>query len=130
MIGRIKKLIESLDIKDIDLESDFIELPLRHHRYELKRTTPFEWELITNDTNDTLTVRIIVDKQALGEDKDIEELVLSELKNNQAFKDFVDDIRSFEPHNKRVINLYKLSTWKEKDSSNLKTYTKVIRFGA
>lgn len=123
------KIVERLDTGDIDIESDFVGLALNHHRYELRKTTPFGWEIIPNDEKGTITIKIVVDKKALGEDKDIEQLVLSTLKDNEAFKEFVDDLKSLEPHNTRVLNLYKLSSWRVKETSHLVTYIKVIRFG-
>lgn len=129
MIDKIKVLLEKLNVNDIDLESDFVELPLRHHKYELNKTTPFTWSIDSDDKTESIKVKIVVDRQALAQEKDIDSLILDTLKYNEAFKDFVDSIKSFEPDNNRVRDLYKLSSWTKIEKRNTVTYTKTIRFG-
>lgn len=128
-IDSIKGLLEKLGVDDIDLESDFVELPLRHHRYELNKTTPFTWYIDSSDKTESINIKISVDKNAMAKDKDIDSMVLDTLKHNEAFKDFVDSIKSFEPDNKNIGYLYKLSTWSKNDKTNIVTYTKSIHFG-
>ena len=129
MIGRIKILLERLQIHDIDLQSDFVELPLRHHRYELNKTTPFTWFIDSDDKSKTIKVKIIVDKEAFADDKDVDSIVLDTLKHNEAFKDFVDSLQSFEPNNKSINNLYNLETWDKSDKKHTVSYTETIKFG-
>ena len=83
MINKIVELLEKLDVEDIDLESDFMEIPLKHHRYELNRTTPFVWYLDPNDEKKTIKIKLVVDKNAIAEDKDINTIVLDTIKNNE-----------------------------------------------
>jgi hypothetical protein len=129
MIGNIKILLERIDVHSIDLESDFVELPLRHHKYELNKTTPFTWFITSSDKTETIKIKLVVDKQALAEDKDIDTLVLETLKYNEAFKDFVDSLKSFEPQNDKIKSLYQMDTWHKIDKTNVLVYTKTIKFG-
>lgn len=129
MIDNIKLILERLRVNDINLESDFVEIPLKHHRYELNKTTPFTWYFDSNNKTETIKIKVVVDKQALAEEKDIDSLVLDTIKHNEAFKDFVDSIKSFEPNNNRVKELYRLSSWDKTDKTNTVTYTKTIKFG-
>lgn len=129
MINKIVELLEKLDVEDIDLESDFMEIPLKHHRYELNRTTPFVWYLDPNDEKKTIKIKLVVDKNAIAEDKDINTIVLDTIKNNQAFKDFVDSLKSLEPDNDQIKNLYNLDSYKVINKKSTRAYVKYIKFG-
>jgi len=129
MINKIVELLEKLDVEDIDLESDFMEIPLKHHRYELNRTTPFVWYLDPNDEKKTIKIKLVVDKNAIAENKDIDTIVLDTIKNNQAFKDFVDSLKSLEPDNDQIKNLYNLDSYKVINKKSTRAYVKYIKFG-
>ena len=56
-------------------------------------------------------------------------IVLDTIKNNQAFKDFVDSLKSLEPNNDQIKNLYNLDSYKVIDKKSTRAYVKYIKFG-
>lgn len=130
MINKIKNLLEkTIDIEDIDLESNFIELPLRHFKYELNKSTPFTWSIKANDERKTIVIKINIDKRALSNETDIESLVLNSIKYNDMFKELVNSLAEFEPDNQYVKDLYNMDKYKKQDKKNIITYIKTVRFG-
>ena len=83
----------------------------------------------SDDKHKLVKIKVVVDKEAMSSEKDIDALMLDTLKHNEAFKDFVDSLKSFEPDNESVKNLYNLKTWNKSETTNLVKYTQNIGFG-
>ena len=126
---KILKLVEKLTPKDINIESPLVSLSLRHYKLELNKSTPFVWDIYPKDNNETIKIIVTIDKQALSDDTEIEELMLKTLKSNDTFEEMVRAFNSFETNNKRVNNLYDLESWTRKETTNYIKYIKTIRFG-
>jgi hypothetical protein len=125
LVTKLKKLLEKVTPNGLDIEGEFMSLPLRHFEYELRRTTPFTWYLkgYAHGNNDSIWVGIRVDKRAFGKDADIEKEVLDTLKTNIEYKKFVDSLLTLQPKNELIKNLYNLSKFEKGETSNILTYS-------
>ena len=130
-LQKVLKLTEKIGIpRDVNIESPLVSLSLRHFKYDLNSTTaPLIWDITSENQNKTIKVKITIDKRAMDEDTEIEEYVLKSIKNNESFSDLVHALQQFEPHNKRIKNLYNVATWKKTETNNQLIYSKTINFG-
>ena len=130
-LQKVLKLTEKIGIpRDVNIESPLVSLSLRHFKYDLNSTTaPLIWDITSENQNKTIKVKITIDKRAMDEDTEIEEYVLKSIKNNESFSDLVHALQQFQPHNKRIKNLYNVATWKKTETTNQVIYSKTINFG-
>lgn len=124
----VLKLIEKLTPRDIDIESPLVSLSLRHYKLELNKSTPFVWDIQPKNNNETIKITITIDKQALNDKTEIEELMLQTLKSNDTFKEMVRAFNSFKSSNE-IKSLYDLESWTKKETTNYIKYIKTIHFG-
>ena len=131
--GKLQKiiaLVEKVELpKNIDISSPLVSLSLRHFKYDLNSTTaPLLWDIEANNENKTVKITIKIDKRAMEEDAEIKEYVLKSIKDNKNFSELVHALQQFEPNNAQVKNLYNLSTWEKKESTNQVIYTNTIKY--
>lgn len=134
MKGKLQKVLELTEKvgipRDVNIESPLVSLSLRHFKYDLNSTTaPLIWDITSENQNKTIKIKITIDKRAMDEDTEIEEYVLNSIKHNDSFAELARALQQFEPHNKRIKNIYNIATWKRTETTNQVIYSKTINFG-
>ena len=134
MSGRLEKILnltERVGIpRDVNIESPLVSLSLRHFKYDLNATTaPLIWDIEVKNQNKIIKISITIDKRAMDEDTEIEEYIVSVLKGNKDFSDLVQALQQFEPHNRGIKNLYNMTSWRKRETTNQVIYSKRINFG-
>lgn len=131
IFSRLIEIIEKVvNIDDININSNYFSLPLRHYKQRLGQETIFKWDLIPNNRTKTILVRITVDKHTLADNDEAKISVEDTIQNNETFREFLESLNDFEPNNSTIEDMYNLDTYGKKETKDTITYLKRIQLGA
>lgn len=129
--NRLREIIEKVvNIDDININSNYFSLPLRHYKQRLGQETIYKWDLIPDDRTKTILVRITVDKHTLADKEEAKISVEDTLQNNKTFREFLESLNDFEPDNSTIEDMYNLNTYGKKETKDTIIYLKRIQLGA